>query len=110
ERTGGAIKALLGLAPKTARRVRDDGGDEEVPLDTVQVGDRLRVRPGDKIPVDGSVVEGRSTVDESMLTGEPVPVEKTAGDPVSGGTLNQSGSFVFRAERVGGETMLAQIV
>jgi P-type Cu+ transporter len=110
ERTGGAIKALLGLAPKTARRLRDDGGDEEVPLDEVAVGDRLRVRPGEKIPVDGLVIEGRSTVDEAMLTGEPVPVEKTEGDRVSGGTLNQSGSFVFRAERVGDETMLAQIV
>ncbi len=110
ERTSGAIKALLGLAPKTARRVQDDGSDEEVPLDQVAAGDHLRVRPGDKIPVDGEVVEGRSAVDESMLTGEPVPVEKTKGDPVSGGTLNQSGSFILRAERVGGETMLAQIV
>jgi P-type Cu+ transporter len=110
ERTSGAIKALLGLAPKTARRVRDDGADEEVPLDAVQVGDRLRVRPGDKIPVDGEVLEGRSTVDESMLTGEPVPVEKTQGERVSAGTVNQSGSFIFRAERVGSETMLAQIV
>jgi Cu+-exporting ATPase len=110
EQTSGAIKALLGLAPKTARRVRDDGSDEEVPLEDVQVGDRLRVRPGDKIPVDGVVLEGRSTVDESMLTGEPVPVEKTADEPVSGGTINQSGSFVMRAERVGSDTMLAQIV
>jgi P-type Cu+ transporter len=110
ERTSGAIKALLGLAPKTARRVRDNGSDEEVPLDRVQVGDRLRVRPGEKVPVDGLVVEGRSTVDESMLSGEPVPVEKAEGDRVSGGTLNQSGSFVFRAERVGSETMLARIV
>ncbi|MGH6915942.1 MAG: HAD-IC family P-type ATPase, partial [Geminicoccales bacterium] len=110
ERTSGAIKALLGLAPKTARRLRDDGSDEEVPLDEVAVGDRLRVRPGEKIPVDGLVIEGRSAVDESMLTGEPMPVEKSQGDPVSGGTLNQSGSFVLRAERVGGATMLAQIV
>jgi P-type Cu+ transporter len=110
ERTSGAIKALLGLAPKTARRVRDDGSDEEVPVEQVQVGDRLRVRPGDKIPVDGEVLEGRSTVDESMLTGEPLPVEKTKGDRVSGGTINQSGGFVLRAERVGSETMLAQIV
>lgn len=110
ERTSGAIKALLGLAPKTARRLKHDGSDEEVPLDAVVVGDRLRVRPGDKVPVDGEVIEGRSAVDESMLTGEPVPVEKTAGDPVSGGTINTSGSFVLRAERVGGETMLAQIV
>jgi len=110
ERTSGAIKALLGLAPKTARRVRDDGSDKEVPLEEVQVGDRLRVRPGDKIPVDGEVLEGRSTVDESMLTGEPVPVEKSQGERVSAGTVNQSGSFIFRAERVGSETMLAQIV
>jgi Cu+-exporting ATPase len=110
ERTSGAIKALLGLAPKTARRVRDDGSDEEVSLDQVAVGDRLRVRPGDKIPVDGEVIDGRSTVDESMLTGEPVPVEKSQGDRVSGGTINQSGSFVFRAERIGSDTMLAQIV
>jgi P-type Cu+ transporter len=110
ERTSGAIRALLGLAPKTARRVRADGADEEVPLEAVQVGDRLRVRPGDKIPVDGEVLEGRSAVDESMLTGEPMPVEKTAGERVTGGTINQSGSFVFRAERVGSETMLAQIV
>jgi P-type Cu+ transporter len=110
EQTSGAIKALLGLAPKTARRVRDDGSDEEVALEDVQVGDRLRVRPGDKIPVDGVVQDGRSTVDESMLTGEPVPVEKTAGERVSGATLNQSGSFVMRAERVGSDTMLAQIV
>jgi Cu+-exporting ATPase len=110
ERTSGAIKALLGLAPKTAWRVRDDGADEEVPLEDIQVGDRLRVRPGDKIPVDGEVLEGRSTVDESMLTGEPVPVEKTQGERVSAGTVNQSGSFIFRAERVGSETMLAQIV
>ena len=110
ERTSGAIKALLGLAPKTARRVRDDGTDEEVALDAVAVGDRLRVRPGDQIPVDGVVLEGRSTVDESMLTGEPVPVEKTRGEQVSGGTLNQSGSFVMRAERVGSDTMLARIV
>jgi P-type Cu+ transporter len=93
ERTSGAIKALLGLAPKTARRVRDDGTDEEVPLDEVRVGDRLRVRPGDKIPVDGEVLKGHSTVDESMLTGEPVPAEKNPGDRVTGGTLNQSGSF-----------------
>jgi Cu+-exporting ATPase len=110
ERTSGAIKALLGLAPDTARRVRADGADEEVALDAVQVGDRLRVRPGDKIPVDGVVLDGRSTVDESMLTGEPVPVEKTQGERVSAGTLNQSGSFIFRAERVGSETMLARIV
>jgi len=110
ERTSGAIKALLGLAPKTARRVREDGSDEEVPLEAVQVGDRLRVRPGEKIPVDGEVLEGRSTVDESMLTGEPLPAEKGPGERVTGGTINQSGSFVFQAERVGSETMLARIV
>ena len=110
ERTSGAIKALLQLAPETARRVRDGGVDEEVPLEVVRVGDRLRVRPGDKIPVDGEVIEGRSTVDESMLTGEPVPAEKTRGDRVSAGTVNQSGSFILRAERVGSETMLARIV
>ena len=110
EHTSGAIKALLGLAPKTARRVRDDGADEEVPLEAIAVGDRLRVRPGDKIPLDGVVLEGRSTVDESMLTGEPVPVGKNPGDPVTGGTLNQSGSFVMRAERVGSDTVLARIV
>ena len=110
ERTSGAIKALLGLAPKTARRVREDGTDEEVSLEEVRVGDRLRVRPGDRIPVDGVVLEGHSTVDELMLTGEPVPVEKNPGDPVTGGTLNQSGSFIFRAERVGSDTMLARIV
>jgi Cu+-exporting ATPase len=110
ERTGGAIKALLGLAPKTARRVCEDGADEEVPLEEIAVGDRLRVRPGEKIPVDGEVLEGQSSVDESMLTGEPVPTEKSPGDRVTGGTLNQSGSFVLRAERVGSETMLARIV
>ncbi|KUO64177.1 MAG: copper-transporting ATPase [Alphaproteobacteria bacterium BRH_c36] len=110
ERTGGAIRALLDLAPKTALRVRSDGSDEEISLDEVQTGDRLRVRPGDSIPVDGIVSEGRSSVDESMLTGEPVPVEKTAGDTVTGGTLNQTGSFVMQAERVGSDTMLARIV
>jgi P-type Cu+ transporter len=110
ERTSGAIKALLQLAPETARRVRDGGVDEEVPLEVVRVGDRLRVRPGDKIPVDGEVIEGRSTVDESMLTGEPVPAEKSRGDRISAGTVNQSGSFILRAERVGSETTLARIV
>ncbi len=110
ERTGGAIRALLGLAPTTARRVRDDGTDEEVALDAVRAGDRLRIRPGEKVPVDGTVVEGRSAVDESMLTGEPLPVEKAVGDAVTGGTLNGTGGFVMRAERVGDETMLARIV
>jgi Cu+-exporting ATPase len=110
ERTGGAIRALLDLAPKLARRVRDDGSDEEIPLEHVHVGDRLRVRPGDKVPVDGAVEEGRSSVDESMITGEPIPVEKAPGDKVIGGTINGTGGFVLRAERVGSETVLARIV
>jgi Cu+-exporting ATPase len=110
ERTGGAIRALLDLAPKTARIIRDNGNEEEIPLEHVHVGDRLRVRPGEKIPVDGEVVEGASSVDESMLTGEPVPVEKTPGEKVTGGTLNGSGSLIMAAERVGSETMLARIV
>ncbi len=109
-RTGSAIRALLGLAPKTARLVRDDGGEEDVPLERVRPGDRLRVRPGEKIPVDGVVLEGSASVDESMLTGEPIPVEKTAGSKVTGGTVNVAGSFVMRAERVGADTLLAQIV
>ncbi|MEB2346495.1 MAG: heavy metal translocating P-type ATPase [Deltaproteobacteria bacterium] len=109
-RTGAAIRALLGLAPKTARRLRPDGSEEDVPLDAVHPGDRLRVRPGEKVPVDGVVEEGHSAVDESMLTGEPIPVEKAPGAPVSGGTVNQTGSFVLRAERVGAETLLARIV
>jgi Cu+-exporting ATPase len=108
--TGTAIKALLGLAPKTARRLRQDGQEEDVPLDKVHVGDRLRVRPGEKIPVDGLVLEGSSTVDESMITGEPIPVEKHAKERVVGATVNGTGSFVMRAERVGSETLLAQIV
>ena len=110
ERTGGAIRALLDLAPKTALRVSADGNEEEVSLDDVQVGDHLRVRPGDSIPVDGVVIEGHSSVDESMLTGEPLPVEKTPGEPVTGGTINKTGSFVMEAKRVGAETMLSQIV
>jgi Cu+-exporting ATPase len=110
ERTGGAIRALLDLAPKTALRVNADGSDEEVPLEEVLASDQLRIRPGDSIPVDGVVVEGRSSVDESMLTGEAVPVEKTSGDAVTGGTLNKTGSFVMEAKRVGAETMLSQIV
>ena len=110
ERTGGAIRALLDLAPKTALRVGPDGSDNVVPLDQVITGDKLRVRPGDAVPVDGVVVEGHSSVDESMLTGEPVPVEKSKGDGVTGGTLNRTGSFVMQAERVGAETMLSQIV
>ncbi len=109
-RTGAAIKALLGLAPKTARRLRPDGGEEDVPLDQVQVGDRLRVRPGEKVPVDGVVEEGASAVDESMVTGESMPVEKNLGDRVVGATVNGTGALVVRAERVGAETLLAQIV
>ncbi len=110
EQTSGAIKALLTLAPTKARRVKDDGSDEEVDLDQVNVGDRLRVRPGDKVPVDGVVVEGRSNVDESMVTGEPVPVQKEAGSKVIGGTINAQGSFVMRAVKIGRDTVLAQIV
>jgi Cu+-exporting ATPase len=110
ESTGWAIRALLDLAPKTALRIRDDESEEEVPLDTVRVQDRLRVRPGEKVPVDGTVVEGRSYVDESMVTGEPMPVAKTVGDTVIGGTINQTGSLVIRAEKVGRDTVLAQIV
>jgi Cu+-exporting ATPase len=109
-RTGAAIKALLGLAPKTARLMKADGSEVDVPLDSVQVGDRLRVRPGEKIPVDGVVIEGTSSVDESMISGEPIPVEKTDGARVTGATLNGTGSLVMRAERVGAETLLAQIV
>jgi Cu+-exporting ATPase len=108
--TSTAIKALLRLAPPTARRLRDDGSDEEVPLDAVVAGDRLRVRPGDKVPVDGEVLEGRSSVDESLLTGESLPVEKQPGDRLIGGTQNSNGSLIMRADRVGAETMLAQIV
>lgn len=109
-RTGTAIKALLGLAPKTARRVREDGTDEEVSLEDVNVGDRLRVRPGEKIPVDGIVREGTSAVDESMISGEAMPVTKRPGDLVIGATVNTTGTFVMQAERVGAETLLAQIV
>ncbi len=108
--TSAALKALLGLAPKTARRVAGDGSEEDIPLAHVRVGDRLRVRPGEKIPVDGEVVEGRSSVDESMLTGEPIPVEKEAGDKVVGATINGVGSMVVRAEKVGADTVLSQIV
>jgi Cu+-exporting ATPase len=110
EATSGAIRALLDLAPKTARRIRDDGSDEDVSLDVVQVGDRLRVRPGDKIPVDGIVLEGRSTLDESMVTGESMPVTKEKDARVIGGTLNTSGSFILRADKVGRDTLLSQIV
>jgi Cu+-exporting ATPase len=110
ERTGGAIRALLDLAPKAAVRVLDTGADEEVALDAVVVGDRLRVRPGDKVPVDGEIVQGQSSVDESLVTGESMPVAKAPGEKVIGGSINQTGSFVMRAEKVGRDTMLAQIV
>ncbi|MGH7801850.1 MAG: heavy metal translocating P-type ATPase [Thermodesulfobacteriota bacterium] len=108
--TSSAIKALLGLAPKSARVIHDEGIEEEIPLDNIKPGDRLRVRPGEKVPVDGVVLEGESFVDESMITGEPVPVEKKKGDKVVGGTVNSTGGFVMQAERVGSETLLAQIV
>ena len=109
-KTGAAIKSLLGLAPKTARRIADDGTESDVPLNHVHVGDRLRVRPGEKVPIDGVVLEGQSAVDESMLTGEPMPVAKRQGDALIGATMNTSGALVMRAERVGSTTMLAQIV
>ena len=110
ERTGGAIRALLDLAPKTARRIKEGGEDEEVTLDQIVVGDRVRVRPGEKIPVDGIVQDGRSTIDESMVTGESMPVTRDAGARVTGGTLNQTGALIIEADRVGADTMLARIV
>ena len=110
EETGGAIRALLNLAPKTTRRLRDDGADEEIALDRVQVGDRLRIRPGEAVPVDGSVLDGRSNVDESMVTGESMPVAKAPGETLIGGTLNGTGALVMRAEKVGADTVLARIV
>ena len=110
EQTGGAIRALLDLVPKTARRLRQDGIDEDVPLDAVHVGDRLRVRPGETVPVDGELIEGRSAVDESMVTGESMPVTKEAGAALIGGTLNRTGGFIMRAGKVGSDTMLARIV
>lgn len=110
ERTGSAIRALLDLAAKTARIIRTDGTEDEIPLEAVVVGDRLRVRPGDKVPVDGVVVDGRSSIDESMISGEPVPVEKVAGDDVTGATINGTGSLIIEARRVGSDTMLSQIV
>ena len=105
-RTGNAIRALLDLAPTTARVLRD-GEERELPLDEVQRGDQLRVRPGDKVPIDGRVIDGRTSIDESMLTGEPLPVGKASGDNVSGGTVNGTGSFLMEAERVGSETVLS---
>lgn len=108
--TSSAIKALLGMAPKTARRINNDGQESDISLDQVHPGDLLRVRPGEKVPVDGEVVEGASSIDESMVTGEPIPVEKSAGSKVTGGTVNQTGGLVMRAERVGADTLLAQIV
>ncbi len=110
EQTGGAIRALLDLAPKTARRIREDGTDEDVGLDVVSVGDRLRVRPGEQVPVDGVLLEGRSSVDESMITGESMPVTKEVGSKLIGGTMNQTGGFVMEAAKVGRDTMLSQIV
>ncbi|WP_208153668.1 copper-translocating P-type ATPase (plasmid) [Sinorhizobium medicae] len=110
EQTGGAIRALLDLAPKTARRIRNDGTDEDVPLEAVAVGDRLRVRPGEKVPVDGTLVEGRSSVDESMITGESMPVTKEVGAKLIGGTMNKTGGFVMEAGKVGRDTMLSRIV
>jgi Cu+-exporting ATPase len=108
--TSGAIKALLGLAPKTARRIAADGTEQDVDLNAIKVGDTLRVRPGEKVPIDGVVVEGNSSVDESMVSGEPIPVEKTVDAKVTGGTINGTGSFVMKTERVGADTLLAQIV
>ena len=110
EATSGAIKALLQLAPKTARRIGDDGADHEVQIENLMVGDRLRVRPGEKVPVDGVILEGRSSLDESLVTGESMPVTKEVGGKVIAGTLNQSGGFVMRADKVGRDTLLSQIV
>jgi Cu+-exporting ATPase len=109
-RTGAAVRELLGMAAKSARRIIADGSEEDVPLEDVQVGDRLRIRPGEKVPVDGEVLEGASTIDESMVTGEPVPAEKGPGDPVIGATVNGTGSLIMRADKVGGETLLSRIV
>lgn len=110
ERTGSAIRALLDLAPKTARRIDADGGESDVPVDQIQTGDRLRVRPGERVPVDGSVLEGQSTVDESMISGEPLPIEKSTGDALTGGTINKNGSLVMSAEKVGADMVLSRIV
>ena len=108
ESTGGAIRALLGLAPRTALKVGRDGSDSEVAIETIVVGDRLRVRPGEKVPVDGTVSEGRSAVDESSITGEPMPVTKDVGSAVAAGTVNRTGTFVMTAEKVGADTMLSR--
>ncbi|MBN8952817.1 MULTISPECIES: heavy metal translocating P-type ATPase [unclassified Rhizobium] len=110
ERTGSAIRALLDLAPKTARRIGAGGGETDVPVEEIEAGDQLRVRPGERVPVDGSVVEGQSTIDESMITGEPLPVEKTKGDALTGGTINRNGTFIMQAEKVGADTTLSRIV
>ncbi len=110
ERTGSAIRALLDLAPKTARRINTDGSEVDVPVDEIKTGDRLRVRPGERVPVDGSVVEGQATIDESMITGEPLPVEKAGGDALTGGTINKNGTLVMQAEKVGADTTLSRIV
>jgi Cu+-exporting ATPase len=110
EQTSGAIKALLDLSPKTARRIAEDGSEADISLDQVHVGDKLRVRPGERVPLDGQIIDGRSAIDESMITGESMPLTKSAGDKVIGGTMNQSGGFVMRAEKIGRDTMLAQIV
>ncbi|OWV84148.1 copper-transporting ATPase [Rhizobium sp. R635] len=110
ERTGSAIRALLDLAPKTARRIHANGSENDVPVDEIQTGDRLRVRPGERVPVDGSVLEGQSTIDESMITGEPLPVEKSKGDVLTGGTINKNGTLVMTAEKVGADTVLSRIV
>jgi len=110
ERTGDAIKALLNLAPKTARRILPDDTEYDAPLENVIEGDRLRVRPGDSVPVDGIVIDGTSSIDESMMTGEPIPIEKQSGDKVTGGTINKNGSLVIKAAHVGADTVLAQII
>src|SRR6185312_4495483 len=110
QKTGGALRALLQLAPKTARRIRDDDTDEEILLEQIHVGDRLRVRPGEKVPVDGSVLEGESSVDESMMTGESMPVDKGASAKVIGGTINGTGTLTVRAEKIGADAMLSRIV
>src|SRR5262249_28311425 len=109
-RTGSAIRALLGLAPKTARRISSDQSETDVPLEQIHIDDKLRIRPGEKVPVDGVVIEGISSVDESMVSGESIPVEKLPGVPVIGGTINTTGTLVMRAQRVGRETLLGQIV